>query len=69
MRDGELATASGYNGIGSVEIMRGRYRESLGWIDRALALVPSYEAAQRDRKTAVEQLEKQAARHAPAPEG
>jgi tetratricopeptide (TPR) repeat protein len=41
--------AEALNGLGSVEVVRGRYREGLARIDAALALVPDYPAALQDR--------------------
>lgn len=47
--ENEIRTAEAYNGLGSVEALRGHLKDALTWIDRALALVPNYPAAQEDR--------------------
>jgi hypothetical protein len=41
--------AEAVNGLGSVSAVRGDLRGALGWIDRALTLVPDYPAALSDR--------------------
>jgi tetratricopeptide (TPR) repeat protein len=57
MRDElEANTASAYNGLGSVQAMRGNLRDSLRWIDRALALRPDYAEALRDRAAVKREL-------------
>jgi tetratricopeptide (TPR) repeat protein len=52
LREAEADLASAYNGVGSVTMLRGQLEESIGWIDRALALVPNYAAALDDRELA-----------------
>lgn len=50
--------AGAWNGRGSVEALRGNYKESLDYIDRALQIDPKYEAARRDRKEVLRRLKK-----------
>lgn len=42
--------AGAWNGLGSVEALRGNYEEALGYIDRALEINPDYPAAKADRE-------------------
>lgn len=49
LREAEANLAGAYNGIGSVTLLQGQLDESLRSIDKALALVPEYGAAQHDR--------------------
>ena len=44
-------TAAAYNGLGSVEMLRGRMRPSRQWIKRALRLSPDYPEALQDLQT------------------
>src|SRR5262249_29143307 len=44
-------TAAAYNGLGSVEMLRGRMRPSKAWIKRALKLWPDYPEALQDLQT------------------
>jgi tetratricopeptide (TPR) repeat protein len=48
--------ASALNGIGSVEMLQGRFKEALTWIDKALEIEPGYEAARSDRQTVLQYL-------------
>jgi len=41
--------AGAWNGLGSVEAVRGNYKEALKHVDKALEIDPKYEAALRDR--------------------
>ena len=50
LHEAEANLAGAYNGLGSVAALRGRLRESLGWIEKALAFVPDYTAALHDRQ-------------------
>ncbi|MEK6300488.1 MAG: toll/interleukin-1 receptor domain-containing protein [Acidobacteriota bacterium] len=54
--ESKMHLASAYNGMGSVELLREHFSEAVGWIDRALELIPNYEAALHDRQTAVQYL-------------
>jgi hypothetical protein len=47
----ESHTAAAYNGLGSVEILRGRLRPGKVWIKRALRLWPDYPEALQDLQT------------------
>ena len=47
----EVQTAAAYNGLGSVEMLRGRLRPGRGWIKRALRLWPDYPEALQDLQT------------------
>ena len=44
-------TAAAYNGLGSVEVLRGRMRPGKVWIKRALKLWPDYPEALQDLQT------------------
>ena len=48
----EVQTAAAYNGLGSVEMLRGRMRPGKAWINRALKLWPDYPEAIQDLRTA-----------------
>ena len=47
----EVHTAAAYNGLGSVEMLRGRMRPGKAWIKRALRLWPDYPEALQDLQT------------------
>jgi tetratricopeptide (TPR) repeat protein len=51
--ESKMHLASAYNGMGSVELLREDFDEAVGWIDRALELIPDYGAALHDRRIAV----------------
>ena len=57
----EAHTAAAYNGLGSVDMLRGRMRPSKRWITRALRLWPDYPEALQDLRTVTAYL--QVARH------
>ncbi len=59
-RESESRTASAYNGIGSVAMLRHDFSEAMRWIDRALGLVPDYDAARRDRQQVLDRIERRA---------
>jgi tetratricopeptide (TPR) repeat protein len=44
------ADAGAWNGKGSVEALRGNFKEALRFIDRALEIDPNFEAAKKDRE-------------------
>jgi hypothetical protein len=48
----EVHTAAAYDGLGSVEMLRGRMRPGKVWIKRALRLWPDYPEALQDLQTA-----------------
>jgi tetratricopeptide (TPR) repeat protein len=48
--EAELHLANAYNGMGSVNALKGQGTEALRWIDQALALVPDHQYALRDRE-------------------
>jgi tetratricopeptide (TPR) repeat protein len=48
--------AGAWNGKGSVETLRGNFKQALKYIDRALKIDPTYEAARQDRERIVQQL-------------
>jgi tetratricopeptide (TPR) repeat protein len=50
-------SAGVWNGKGSVEALRGNFKEALHFIDLALSIDPDYEAAKRDRETIVQLLQ------------
>lgn len=50
LREAEGNLAGAYNGLGSVAMLGGQFKESLGWIEKALALVPDYDAALHDQQ-------------------
>lgn len=50
IRQQDAKDASAWNGLGSVEALRGNYRTALFYIDRALELKPDYAEALHDRK-------------------
>ena len=52
LRQQNLSDASAWNGLGSIEVLRGNPEKALIYINQALELVPDYEAAQKDRATA-----------------
>lgn len=54
------ADASAWNGMGSVNMLRGNLNEALSNIDRALEIKPDYPAALSDRKTVIGHLERNA---------
>ena len=49
--EGEVHTAAAYNGLGSIEMLRGRMRPGKAWIKRALKLWPDYPEALQDLQT------------------
>jgi hypothetical protein len=55
-REGEWRMAGAFNGMGSVRLVGGQYKQALTYINRALEFVPDYGAALEDRKTALECL-------------
>jgi tetratricopeptide (TPR) repeat protein len=55
-REGEWRMAGALNGMGSVRLVGGQYKQALTYINRALEFVPDYGAALEDRKTALECL-------------
>jgi tetratricopeptide (TPR) repeat protein len=48
--------AGAWNGLGSVAATRGKYKQALKYIDRALKIDPTYEFARRDREGILKQL-------------
>ena len=48
--------ASAWNGLGSVEAVRGNYEQALGYVDRALEITPDYPAALADRQQILKTL-------------
>lgn len=59
--------AGAWNGKGSVETMRGNFKQALKYIDHALKIDPSYEYARRDREAIMQELgDKPAAQKKPA---
>ena len=56
-REAAERLAEALNGLGSVATVRGHLRAALGWIDKALALVPDYPAALSDRAQIVAALQ------------
>jgi tetratricopeptide (TPR) repeat protein len=50
IRQQDAKDASAWNGLGSVEALRGNYRTALFYIDRALELKPDYADALHDRR-------------------
>jgi len=51
--------AGAWNGLGSVEAVRGNYEEALGYIDRALEITPDYPEAKQDREQIMSILDKE----------
>ena len=47
--EAELYLANAYTGLGGVNWLQGRDKDALGWIDKALELVPSHPFALHDR--------------------
>ena len=58
LEESKMHLASAFNGMGSVELLRERFEEALAWIDRALELFPSYQAALHDRQIALQYLKR-----------
>lgn len=50
------ADAGAWNGKGSVEALRGNFKEALRFIDRALEIDPNFEAAKQDREETLRRL-------------
>ena len=50
--------AGAWNGRGSVEALRGNFKDALAHIDRALAIDPDYDAAKRDRQEVLKRMNK-----------
>lgn len=50
------ADVGAWNGKGSVEALRGNFKEALRFIDRALEIDPNYEAAKQDREEILRRL-------------
>ena len=48
--------AGAWNGMGSVETMRGNFKQALKYIDRALKIDPGYEFARQDRDAILQHL-------------
>ena len=48
--------ASAWNGLGSVEAVRGNYEQALGYVDRALEITPDYPDALADRQQILKTL-------------
>jgi hypothetical protein len=51
--EAELYLSNAYNGLGSVTLLKGQGQQALGWIDKALELVPDHPYALPDRQEAV----------------
>jgi tetratricopeptide (TPR) repeat protein len=49
---------SAWNGLGSIESIRGNFEKALEYIDRALIIAPNYPAALQDKQQILEHLEK-----------
>ena len=58
MLDEKVEDASAWNGLGSIETIRGGYPKALEYIERALQIVPDYPAALQDKKQLMELLKK-----------
>jgi len=54
--EAELYLANAYNGAGSVTLLQGKVEVALGWIDKALQLVPNHPYALHDREEALRYL-------------
>lgn len=50
MIDEQPDDAGAWNGLGSIEAVKGNYEEALSYIDRALEIIPDYPAAIKDRE-------------------
>ncbi len=50
--------AGAWNGMGSVAMLRGKVKEALRYIDKALSLMPDYPAALHDRAVALAAMER-----------
>lgn len=48
--------ASAWNGLGSIETVRGNYEEAHVYIDKALKIAPGYAAARHDHELVLQQL-------------
>jgi len=48
--------ASAWNGLGSIESVRGNYKKALEYIERALQIAPDYAAALQDKKQILEHI-------------
>ncbi len=56
MLDERPRDASAWNGLGSIEAVRGNYEKAHGHIDEALKILPNYPAAQRDHEQIMQRL-------------
>jgi hypothetical protein len=56
MLDEQPSDAGAWNGLGSIEAVRGNYKKAHEYIDEALQILPDYQAAQQDHKTILQYL-------------
>jgi hypothetical protein len=57
IREQKPDDAGAWNGLGSVSLLKGEPERALVYIDRALEILPNYDAAIHDRKIAVKMIE------------
>ena len=55
--EAELYLSNAYNGLGSVTLLKGKGKQALRWVDKALELVPDHPYAQHDRLEVLKYLE------------
>ena len=56
MLDERPRDAGALNGLGSIEIVRGNYEKAHEFVDKALEILPDYQAAQKDHKLILQRL-------------
>ena len=58
MLDEQPRDAGAWNGLGSIEAVRGNYEKAHEYVDEALKILPNYPAAQQDHKLILQRLGK-----------
>lgn len=58
MLDEKPEDPSAWNGLGSIESVRGHYAQALEYIERALQIAPDYQAALQDKKQVLELMKR-----------
>lgn len=56
MLDEDPRDASAWNGLGSIEAIRGNYEKAHEYVDEALTILPDYPAARQDHEMILQQL-------------
>jgi hypothetical protein len=58
VRDQDPGDAGAWNGLGSIATLRGKYKEALDYIEKALEINPNYEEALKDKETVLKNMKK-----------